>query len=73
MPTDIACNITKSSVLRLTASGAGSHGDLLLRSRAGDGFSSISKEFGKSVDWLLTGKEHAEQRKRAAKDAAGLG
>jgi hypothetical protein len=33
----------------------------------------ISQEFGKSVDSLLTGQEHAEQRKRAAKDAAGLG
>jgi hypothetical protein len=32
----------------------------------------ISQEFGKSVDWLLTGKEHAEQRKRVAKDSAKI-
>jgi hypothetical protein len=28
----------------------------------------ISQEFGESVDWLLTGKEHVEPRKRVAKD-----
>src|SRR5258705_12774393 len=33
----------------------------------------ISREFGKSVDWLLTGKEHADQRKRVASDSAGSG
>jgi hypothetical protein len=33
----------------------------------------LSQEFGKSVDWLLTGKEHAEKRKRVAKDVAGPG
>jgi hypothetical protein len=33
----------------------------------------LSQEFGKSVDWLLTGKEHAAKRKRVAKDVAGLG
>jgi transcriptional regulator with XRE-family HTH domain len=27
----------------------------------------ISREFGKSVDWLLTGKTHIESMKRAAK------
>ncbi len=33
----------------------------------------ISREFGKSVDWLLTGKEHAERRKRGASDSARSG
>ena len=28
----------------------------------------ISQEFGESVDWLLTGKEHVEPRKRVARD-----
>jgi hypothetical protein len=33
--------------------------------RVAQGFCwAISQEFGKSVDWLLTGKEHTEQRKR---------
>jgi len=27
----------------------------------------ISREFGKSVDWLLTGKTHVEPKKRVAK------
>jgi protein involved in temperature-dependent protein secretion len=31
------------------------------------------REFGKSVDCLLTGKAHVEPRKRVAKDPAGLG
>jgi transcriptional regulator with XRE-family HTH domain len=30
----------------------------------------ISREFGKSVDWLLTGKTHAELKKRVEKDRA---
>jgi transcriptional regulator with XRE-family HTH domain len=30
----------------------------------------ISREFGKSVDWLLTGKTHSEPKKQAAKDSA---
>ena len=34
---------------------------------------SICWEFGKSVDWLLTGKIHVEPKKRAAKDPANLG
>jgi transcriptional regulator with XRE-family HTH domain len=33
----------------------------------------ISREFGKSVDWLLTGKAHVEPKKRLAKDPAELG
>jgi transcriptional regulator with XRE-family HTH domain len=33
----------------------------------------ISREFGKSVDWLLTGKAHVEPKKRAAKDPAEFG
>jgi transcriptional regulator with XRE-family HTH domain len=33
---------------------------------------SISQEFGKSVDWLLTGKTHTEPRKRLASDPAEL-
>ncbi len=33
----------------------------------------ISREFGKSVDWLLTGKTHVEPKKRVAKDPAELG
>jgi transcriptional regulator with XRE-family HTH domain len=33
----------------------------------------ISREFGKSVDWLLTGKIHVEPKKRVAKDPANLG
>ena len=32
----------------------------------------ISLEFGKSVDWLLTGKTHIESRNRAPKDPAEL-
>jgi DNA-binding XRE family transcriptional regulator len=28
----------------------------------------ISREFGKSVDWLLTGKKHGEPKKRVAED-----
>ena len=32
--------------------------------------SAISREFGKSVDWLLTGKIHIESKKRVAKDLA---
>jgi transcriptional regulator with XRE-family HTH domain len=28
----------------------------------------ISREFGKSVDWLLTGQRHVEQKKQAAED-----
>jgi transcriptional regulator with XRE-family HTH domain len=31
-----------------------------------------SQEFGKSVDWLLTGKIHVEATKRVAKDPSGL-
>ncbi len=33
----------------------------------------ISREFGKSVDWLLTGKTHVEPKKRAGKDPAERG
>ena len=33
----------------------------------------ISHEFGKSVDWLLTGKAHNEPKKRVAKDSLGPG
>jgi len=33
----------------------------------------ISREFGKSVDWLLTGKAHVEPRKRVDKDSARRG
>ena len=33
----------------------------------------ISREFGKSVDWLLTGQTHDEPKKRVAKDPATLG
>ena len=33
----------------------------------------ISREFGKSVDWLLTGKTHVEPKKRTAEDPADLG
>jgi transcriptional regulator with XRE-family HTH domain len=32
----------------------------------------ISREFGKSVDWLLTGKRHIESKNRAPKDPAEL-
>jgi hypothetical protein len=32
----------------------------------------MSREFGKSVDWLLTGKTHTEPKKRAARDSAEL-
>ena len=32
----------------------------------------ISREFGKSVDWLLTGKTHTEPKKRAARESAEL-
>jgi plasmid maintenance system antidote protein VapI len=31
----------------------------------------ISREFGKSVDWLLTGKAHVEPKKRVARDSPG--
>jgi transcriptional regulator with XRE-family HTH domain len=30
----------------------------------------ISQEFGKSVDWLLTGKAHVDPKKRGAKNPA---
>jgi transcriptional regulator with XRE-family HTH domain len=30
----------------------------------------ISREFGKSVDWLLTGRTRVEPKKRVAKDPA---
>ena len=33
----------------------------------------ISREFGKSVDWLLTGETHVEPKKRVAKNPATLG
>ena len=33
----------------------------------------ISREFGKSVDWLLTGKTHVEPKRRVAKNPADLG
>ena len=33
----------------------------------------ISLEFGKSVDWLLTGKTQVENKRRAAKNPADLG
>jgi hypothetical protein len=33
----------------------------------------ISQEFGKSVDWLLTGKKHAEPKNRVAEDPSQLG
>jgi hypothetical protein len=29
----------------------------------------ISREFGKSVDWLLTGKTHVEPKKGLARDS----
>jgi len=32
----------------------------------------ISREFGKSADWLLTGKAHVEPKKRVAKDPAAI-
>jgi transcriptional regulator with XRE-family HTH domain len=32
----------------------------------------ISREFGKSVDWLLTGKTHVEPKKRTTRDSAEL-
>jgi transcriptional regulator with XRE-family HTH domain len=32
----------------------------------------ISREFGKSVDWLLTGKTHVEPKKHATKDPSDL-
>lgn len=32
----------------------------------------ISQEFGKSVDWLLTGKKHVEPKKRVAEDPSQL-
>jgi hypothetical protein len=32
----------------------------------------ISQEFGKSVDWVLTGKTHVEPKKRVARDPAEL-
>jgi len=32
----------------------------------------ISKEFGKSVDWLLTGKAFVEPKKRVTKDPTEL-
>jgi len=33
----------------------------------------ISREFDKSVDWLLTGKTRVEPKRRAAKNPADLG
>jgi len=33
----------------------------------------ISRAFGKSVDWLLTGKTHVEPKKRVAKDPTDPG
>ncbi len=33
----------------------------------------ISREFGKSVDWLLTGKRHVEPKKRVAENPSQLG
>jgi transcriptional regulator with XRE-family HTH domain len=33
----------------------------------------ISQEFGKSVDWLLTGKQRVERKKRVAEDPSHLG
>lgn len=33
----------------------------------------ISKEFGKSVDWLLTGKAFVERKKRVGKGPSDLG
>jgi transcriptional regulator with XRE-family HTH domain len=33
----------------------------------------ISQEFGKSVDWLLTGKKHGEPKKRVAEDPSQVG
>ena len=32
----------------------------------------ISREFGKSVDWLLTGKTHVEPKRRTTRDSAEL-
>jgi transcriptional regulator with XRE-family HTH domain len=32
----------------------------------------ISQEFGKSIDWLLTGKKHVEPKMRVAEDPAQL-
>ena len=32
----------------------------------------ISREFGKSVDWLLTGKTHIESKNRVPKDPSEL-
>ncbi len=32
----------------------------------------ISREFGKSVDWLLTGKKHVEPKKPVARDSPEL-
>jgi hypothetical protein len=29
----------------------------------------ISREFGKSVDWLLTGKAHVEAKKKGTRDS----
>jgi hypothetical protein len=34
--------------------------------------SATRREFGKSVDWLLTGKTHIESKKRAPKDPVGF-
>ena len=33
----------------------------------------ISREFGKSVDWLLTGKTHIEPNKRVPRDSTEAG
>jgi hypothetical protein len=33
----------------------------------------MSREFGKSVDWVLTGKKHVEPKKRVAEDPSQLG
>jgi hypothetical protein len=35
-------------------------------------FLAISRELGKSGDWLLTGKTRVEPKKRAARDSAEL-
>jgi hypothetical protein len=40
-------------------------------SRSGDS-PAISREFEKSVNWLLTGKAHVEPKKRVAKDPAAV-
>jgi transcriptional regulator with XRE-family HTH domain len=32
----------------------------------------IGREFGKSVDWLLTGRTHSEPKKKVARDSTEL-